>query len=98
MKLALVLILASFALAEEDLSPSLAELFSKAVEAQKSGKLEAAEKGFLEVLQRGGRKAFVYNNLGIIYRLREDHERAIAQFREAARLDAGYAAPRSTHP
>jgi tetratricopeptide (TPR) repeat protein len=98
-KPALVLILtgvavAAIAMAEDELPPALADLFSQGVEAQKKGKLDTAEKVFLEVLRQGGRKAFVYNNLGIVYQHRADHKRAIEQFREAGRLDATYAAPR----
>ena len=94
MKLFLILMLACAAIAEDDLPPALVELFNKAVEAQKAGRLDTAEKAFLEVLSQGGRKAFVHNNLGIIYQQRGDHERAVAQFREAVRLDANYAPPR----
>src|SRR6185503_11524361 len=86
--------LACAAVAEDDLPPALAELFNKAVEAQKAGKLDTAEKAFLEVLSQGGRKAFVHNNLWIVYQQRGDHQRAVVQFREAVRLDANYAAPR----
>jgi Flp pilus assembly protein TadD len=93
-KLFLILMLACAAIAEDDLPPALVELFNKAVEAQKAGRLDTAEKAFLEVLSQGGRKAFVHNNLGIIYQQRGDHERAVAQFREAVRLDANYAPPR----
>jgi len=73
---------------------SLREEFSRGVAAQKAGRLEEAEKVFLEVLERGGKAAFVYNNLGIVYQMRREHDKAVAQFREAIRLQPDYAAPR----
>jgi Tfp pilus assembly protein PilF len=76
------------------LSASLERLFMEGVQAQKTGRLEVAEKLFLEVLRRGGRVAYVYNNLGAVYQMRGDHARAIAQFRDAVRLQPNYAAPR----
>ena len=69
-------------------------MFSQGVEAQKAGRLEDAEKAFREVLARGGNVSFVHNNLGIVYQMRREHEKAIAQFREAIRLQPDYAAPR----
>ncbi len=76
------------------LTPGLEEVFREGVQAEKVGQLDAAEKAFLRVLRQGGDVAFVHNNLGIVYQQRRDHLRAIAQFREAVRLDADYAAPR----
>lgn len=76
------------------LSPDLVKVFDEGVQAQKAGDLEAAEKAFLKVLNAGGRAAFVYNNLGIVYMLRGDYLRAIQQFREAARRQPDYPAPR----
>jgi len=81
-------------LAAQSLPPALADLFSTGVEAEKSGHLEAAEKAYLEVLKGGGRLPFVYNNLGTVYQLRGNHERALVQFKEAIRLDPKYSAPR----
>jgi len=75
------------------LPASLEELFMNGVKAQKSGQLDAAERSFLEVLRRGGKVAFVYNNLGIVYQQRGDHPRAMEQFRQAIRLQPDYAAP-----
>lgn len=72
----------------------LEDLFREAVAAHKAGRLEPAEKALLEVLARGGKLPFVYNNLGMVYQQRREHERAAAQFREAIRLDPNYAAPR----
>ena len=63
------------------------------VEAQKAGQLDVAERAFLQVLRQGGKVAFVHNNLGIVYQMRGDHSKAIAQFREAVRLQPSYAAP-----
>jgi tetratricopeptide (TPR) repeat protein len=37
----------------------------------------------------------VYNNLGIVYERRGERERALAQFRQAIRLEPDYAAPRA---
>jgi len=81
-------------LAAQSLPPALADLFSRAVEAERSGHLEAAEKAYLDVLKGGGRLPFVYNNLGTVYQLRGNHERALVQFKEAIRLDPKYPAPR----
>ena len=80
--------------AAQNLRAELADLFTSGVQAQKSGQLDAAEKAFLQVLRQGGKVAFVYNNLGIIYQQRGDHARAIPQFRQALRLQADYVPPR----
>jgi tetratricopeptide (TPR) repeat protein len=77
------------------LTPGLEKVFQEGVQAEKAGQLDEAEKAFLQVLRQGGDVAFVHNNLGIVYQQRRDHLRAIAQFREAVRLDADYAAPRA---
>ncbi len=82
------------AVAAQSLPPALTELFNRGVQEGKAGQLDAAEKAFLAVLEQGGKQAFVYNNLGIVYHERGDYEQALAQFREAVRLDAKYAAPR----
>jgi tetratricopeptide (TPR) repeat protein len=76
------------------LPSALAPAFEDGVRAEKAGRLDEAEKDFLQVLGRGGRAAFVYNNLGIVYQERGEHERAVAQFREAIRLKPDYFAPR----
>jgi tetratricopeptide (TPR) repeat protein len=80
--------------AQQTLPEALQGVFRSGVEAQKAGRLDEAEKAFLRVLREGGKAAFVYNNLGIIYQQRGDHARAIALFREAVRLQPDYAAPR----
>ena len=94
MRGSLLLMVTCVAMAAQSLPPALTELFNKGVQAEKAGQLDAAEKAFLAVLEQGGKQAFVYNNLGIVYRGRGDDERALAQFREAIRLNAKYAAPR----
>ena len=75
------------------LPPQLQEVFSQGVEALQAGQFDAAEEAFLKVLKQGGRVAFVYNNLGIVYEKRGERERALAQFREAIRLEPEYVAP-----
>jgi len=76
------------------LAPALQEIFTRGVEAQKAGRLEAAEQAFLRVLREGGEVAFVHNNLGIVYQQRGDHARAIAHLRKATHLEPNYGAPR----
>ena len=76
------------------LPDSLRNVFQKGVEAQKAGHLEEAERAFRQVLEGGGKVAFVYNNLGIVYQSRREHEKAVTQFREAIRLQPDYVAPR----
>ncbi len=80
--------------AHRALPASLEEVFTRGVTAQKAGQLETAEKAFLQVLQQGGKVAYVYNNLGIVYQQRGEHQRAVSQFREAIRLQPDYVAPR----
>src|SRR2546425_5439033 len=79
--------------AQSDLPEELRGGFEAGVAAEKAGRLDEAEKDFQQVLRRGGKVAFVYNNLGIVYQRRGDHVRAIEQFREAIRLQPDYAAP-----
>jgi Flp pilus assembly protein TadD len=76
------------------LPDSLLSLFQEGVEAQKAGHLEEAERAFRQVLAGGGKVAFVYNNLGIVYQSRREHEKAVTQFREAIHLQPDYGAPR----
>ncbi len=78
---------------QPDLPEELRGVFEAGVAAEKAGRLDEAEKDFQQVLQRGGKAAFVYNNLGIVYQRRGDHIRAIEQFREAIRLQPEYVAP-----
>jgi len=76
------------------LSPQLQDVFNQGVQALQAGQLDSAEKAFLRILKEGGPVAFVYNDLGIVYEQRGERERALAQFREAARLQPDYVAPR----
>ncbi|HXI38547.1 MAG TPA: tetratricopeptide repeat protein [Bryobacteraceae bacterium] len=94
MRVPVTILVMCAALAAQNLPPALSELFNKGVQAEKAGQLDAAEKAFLAVLEQGGKQAFIYNNLGIVYSERGNHEQALTQFREAVRLDANYAAPR----
>ncbi len=89
-----VLVTPGKAAASQDLPPGLQDLFARGVEALKSGQLDAAEEAFKRVLHDGGRVSFVYNNLGIVYQQRGQHENAAEQFREAIRLQPDYPAPR----
>jgi tetratricopeptide (TPR) repeat protein len=88
-----LLALGAMALAE-DLPPVLQAPFEEGVRALKAGKLDEAETAFRAVLAKGGTVAYVHNNLGIVHQERGQHEKALAQFREAIRLDSAYAAPR----
>jgi tetratricopeptide (TPR) repeat protein len=69
-------------------------LFDQGVLALKAGNLDEAESAFRAVIEQGGELAQVHNNLGIVYQMRGQHERAVVEFREAARLDSDYPAPR----
>ncbi len=79
--------------AQPELPEPLQEVFRSGVAAQKAGRLDEAEAAFKRVLRAGGKLAFVYNNLGIIYQQRGDQGRAISQFREAIRIQPDYPAP-----
>src|SRR5439155_750095 len=46
------------------------------------------------VLQQGGNRAYVHNNLAIVYQQQGKHAEAVAESREAIRLDPAYAPPR----
>jgi tetratricopeptide (TPR) repeat protein len=76
------------------LPAALQASFDDGVRALKAGKLDEAESAFRTVLAKGGAVAYVHNNLGIVHQERGQHEKAVAQFREAIRLDPAYAAPR----
>jgi tetratricopeptide (TPR) repeat protein len=80
--------------AAQGLRPELQATFERGVGALKAGRLDAAEAAFRAVLDGGGAPAYVHNNLGIVYEQRGEHEKAVAQFREAIRKDPAYAAPR----
>jgi len=89
-----VLLAASVACTQDDWPLSLQQAFRRGVQAQKAGRLEEAEKAFLAVLRQGGKAAFVYHNLGLVYVQRGDNRRAVIQFREALRVDPRFAASR----
>jgi tetratricopeptide (TPR) repeat protein len=80
--------------AQRELPEALRNVFEAGVAAEKLGHLDEAEKDFQQVLRQGGNIAFVHHNLGTVYQQRGDHARAIAQFREAIRLQPDYCAPR----
>jgi tetratricopeptide (TPR) repeat protein len=78
----------------QELPAGLEAPFEEGVQALKAGKLDEAEKAFRAVLAKGGATAYVHNNLGIVLQERGQHEKAAFEFREAARLDPAYVAPR----
>ena len=78
----------------QELPAALQPLFEEGVRALRAGKLEEAEKAFRGVLAKDPSSAPVHNNLGIVLQERQQHEQAVAEFREAARLDPRYVAPR----
>jgi len=69
-------------------------LFEQGVQALKGGRLDEAEKAFRQVLEQGGHRAYVHNNLAIVYQQQGKHAEAVAECREAIRLDPTYAPPR----
>jgi tetratricopeptide (TPR) repeat protein len=85
--LVLVLLLATAGPGAQPLAPALATRFSEGVAALKAGQLDHAGAAFRDVLARGGERAFVHHNLGIVHQQRNQHVQALAQFRAAARLD-----------
>lgn len=88
--LALAVALAAPVLRAQSLPPSLAMRFSEGVEALKAGQLDRAEAAFKDVLARGGDRAFVRHNLGIVHQQRHQHLAALEEFRAAARLDPAF--------
>ena len=85
--LSLFLLVAAPLLRAQTLPPALATRFSDGVEALKAGQLDRAEAAFRDVLARGGERAFVHHNLGIVHQRRNQHVQALAEFRAASRLD-----------
>jgi tetratricopeptide (TPR) repeat protein len=91
--LLVVLLPAAPAAPAQDLATPQAT-FERGVESLKAGRLEEAEAAFRRVLKEGGREPYVYNNLAIVHQQQGRHAEAIAECREAIRLDAAYPAPR----
>lgn len=89
----LILVLGAGAFAQE-LPAGLRTTFDEGVQALKAGNLDAAESAFRAVIGGGGGLAYVHNNLGIALQGRGQHERAVAEFGRAVRLDPDYVAPR----
>lgn len=87
---ALAAALAAPVVRAQALPPPLATRFSEGVEALKAGQLDRAEAAFKDVLTRGGDRAFVRHNLGIVHQQQNQHLAALAQFRAAARLDPAF--------
>lgn len=83
----------NLALAQGTLPDGPREVFESGVAAEKAGRLDAAEKAFLQVLRQGGDLPFVHNNLGTVYQQRGDHVRASEEFRKAIRQQPSYVAP-----
>jgi tetratricopeptide (TPR) repeat protein len=69
-------------------------LFEQGVQALKAGRLGEAEAAFRGVLHQGGDRAYVHNNLAIVYQQQGKHAEAMAECRAAIRLDPSYAPPR----
>jgi tetratricopeptide (TPR) repeat protein len=82
------------AVAAQELPAALQAPFEEGVRALKAGRLDEAETAFRAVLAKGGETAYVHNNLGIVLQERGQHEKAVVEFRAAARLDPAYVAPR----
>jgi predicted Zn-dependent protease len=80
--------------AEAELPARLQKIFAEAVQAQKAGKLDVAEKKLRQILAEGGARSYVHNNLGIVHQQRGEHAAAIAQFRAASGLNPNFAPPR----
>jgi len=75
-------------------SGELADVFASGTAALKAGRLDEAEAAFRRVIAGGAGVAQVHNNLGYVLRERGEHEKAVAEFREAIRLDGTYVPPR----
>jgi tetratricopeptide (TPR) repeat protein len=75
-------------------APTVEATFQSGVDALKAGRLQEAEAAFRRVLQQGDTHAYVHNNLAIVYQQQGRHAEAVAESRQAIRLDAAYAPPR----
>jgi Tfp pilus assembly protein PilF len=71
-------------------SQIIEKLFASGVQLLKDGKLDEAEKTFLQVIKQGGKSALLHYNLGIVYQQQKAHDKAILQFREAVRLQPNF--------
>jgi predicted Zn-dependent protease len=92
--LTVVLALAPASARAQDLPPALAERFAEGVDALKAGDLDTAERALRDVVARGGSRAFVHHNLGILLQQRGRHADALAEFRAASALDPSAGASR----
>jgi tetratricopeptide (TPR) repeat protein len=88
--LSLAVLLAGPGIRAQSLAPALATRFSEGVDALKAGQLDRAEAAFRDVLARGGDRAFVHHNLGIVHQQRNNHLAALTEFRAASRLDPSF--------
>lgn len=77
-----------------EMSDELIAVFNQGVQALRAGRFDAAEAAFLEVQKKAGPSSPICTNLGTIYQLRGDHERAVATLRQAVRLEPQSAPPR----
>jgi tetratricopeptide (TPR) repeat protein len=91
----LVVLLAGARLASTQEAATTEATFRQGVAALKAGRLEEAETAFRRVLAQGGHEPYVHNNLAIVYQQQGRHREAVAECREAIRLDPAYAAPRA---
>ncbi len=89
--LLLVVLLPGIPAAQE--IPAAEATFQQGVEALKAGRLEEAEAAFRRVLQQGDTHAYVHNNLAIVYQQQGRHGDAVAECRQAIRLDPSYPPP-----
>jgi tetratricopeptide (TPR) repeat protein len=82
--------IASSALAQENLLPSIETKIAAGVKALKSGDLDSAEESFSDVLRQGIKYPLIYHNLGVIAQLRGKHAEAVTRFRQALALQPDY--------
>lgn len=86
----LLVLLASTAIAQESLPPSLEAKIAAGVRALKSGDLDDAEMVFSEALRQGIKHPLVYHNLGIIAQQRGRHLEAVTRFRQTLDLQPDF--------
>src|SRR6476620_5884094 len=85
-----VVLMTTIHAAGQDLTPALADQFSRGVAALKAGNLDAAEAAFRGILRGGGDGAPVHHNLGIVLQQRRHYEQALVEFDAASRIDPSY--------